>query len=87
MEAVVCNYRRSKHRQKLKHSIIKVESVKTKSDAEKFVGKQVEWVSEYGKKLIGKVQAAHGNKGAMRVIFEHGLPGQALGTKVNIKEK
>lgn len=86
MEAVVCNYRQSKHRQKLKHSIIKVKKVSSRSEAAKFVGKPVEWVSPSGKKLIGKVQAPHGNKGAMRVIFEHGLPGQALGKKVDIKE-
>ncbi len=37
------------------------------------------------KKIMGKVAAPHGNKGVLRVIFERGLPGQAIGTKVEIK--
>jgi ribosomal protein L35AE/L33A len=35
--------------------------------------------------MSGKVAASHGNSGAVRVIFETGMPGQALGQKVKIQ--
>ncbi len=53
--------------------------------AAKLVGKEVVWKSPAGKEINGKVASAHGNKGAVRVIFEKGLPGQSLTTKVEIK--
>ena len=53
--------------------------------AAKLVGKSVVWKSPKGKEINGKVASAHGNKGAVRVIFEKGMPGQSLGTKVEIK--
>jgi large subunit ribosomal protein L35Ae len=52
------------------------------------VGKKVEWHNPEGKdkKVIsGKVSVAHGGKGALRVVFERGMPGQSLGTKVKIE--
>jgi ribosomal protein L35AE/L33A len=36
------------------------------------------------KKISGKISAVHGNKGAVRAIFESGLPGQAVGGTVVI---
>ena len=33
----------------------------------------------------GKIIRDHGNRGAVRVKFEKGLPGQALGGKVEVK--
>jgi len=56
-----------------------------RADAEKFVGKNVEWKSPAGKIIKGKIAAAHGNKGVVRAIFEKGLPGQAITTEVEIK--
>lgn len=66
--------------------MIEVEGTNKREDAKKFVGKKVVWTSE-GKnktKINGKIAAAHGNKGVMRAIFEKGLPGQAIGTEVEI---
>ena len=31
-----------------------------------------------------EVRSAHGAKGAVRVLFEKGMPGQSLGTKVTV---
>jgi len=31
------------------------------------------------------VRSPHGNKGALRVLFERGMPGQAIGTKVELQ--
>ena len=87
MEAVIVNFRRGRHTQKCNHIILYTEEIKTKEEAQKFVGKEVVWKNPKGKNKVeikGKVASSHGNKGNLRAIFEKGLPGQALGTKVNI---
>ena len=63
--------------------VIIIDSVTKRGEAVKLVGKKV--VYNTGKKdMVGKVASAHGNKGALRVVFETGMPGQALGKKVKI---
>lgn len=84
MEGTVANFRQGRHTQKNKHMILLVNGVSTKEKAEKLIGKKVEWTSSAGKKLYGEIRAAHGCNGAVRAIFEHGLPGQAVGTKVKV---
>ena len=56
-----------------------------KEEAKKFAGKIVEWKSDAGKIIKGKISDSHGNKGLVRAIFDRGLPGQALNTEVEIK--
>jgi len=56
-----------------------------REEAGKLVGKTVEWKSPAGKIIKGKIAAAHGGKGLVRAIFERGLPGQAINTRVEIK--
>lgn len=85
MEAIVANFRRGKRTQKLKHMILKAAGIDDKEKAAKLVGKKVTWTSPAGKKLHGEIRAVHGNSGAVRAIFEHGLPGQSIGTKINIE--
>jgi len=58
---------------------------KNREEAGKLIGKTVEWKSESGKILAGKVSGAHGNKGLVRAIFERGLPGQAINSEITIK--
>jgi len=83
MNGTILNYRRARHHQKPNHLIIKVPGVTSKDDAAKLIGKKVTWNT--GKKdMIGKIASTHGNNGAVRAIFETGIPGQALGTKVTI---
>ncbi|MDP2749923.1 MAG: 50S ribosomal protein L35ae [Nanoarchaeota archaeon] len=87
MEGIIANYRRAKHRQTPSHIIIKVASINDKEQAMKLIGKTVSWKNPIGKagmEIKGKVAKEHGNSGAVRAIFERGLPGQAIGTKVNI---
>ena len=67
--------------------VVKPVGSKTRKDAEKFVGKKVVWKNPSGKQkkeIKGEVRTAHGNSGAVRVLFEKGIPGQALGTEVEI---
>jgi large subunit ribosomal protein L35Ae len=81
----VIQFRRGRHVVHEKHFLIEVEGISSKEEAEKLVGKAVEWKSPAGKMIKGKVSAAHGNKGVVRAIFEKGLPGQAITTEVDIK--
>ncbi len=67
-----------------RHFLIDV-GADSRKDAEKFIGKVIEWKSPAGKIITGKVSGAHGNKGLVRAIFERGLPGQAITTEVEIK--
>ena len=85
INAKVIQFRRGRHTVHERHFLIEVEGSKSRKDAEKFVGKSVEWKSSAGKIIKGKIAAAHGTKGVVRAIFEKGLPGQALTTKVEIK--
>ncbi len=84
MKAVIRNYRRGRHAQRTHHYVLVVEGVSKRADAEKLKGKIVSWKSPAGKLIKGKVAAAHGNKGAVRVILEKGLPGQALGQNAEL---
>lgn len=83
----VVQFRRGRHTVTEKHFLIELDGVSTRKDAEKFVGRNVEWTSPgKNKKVIkGKIAAPHGNKGVVRAIFERGLPGQAITTKVEVK--
>jgi large subunit ribosomal protein L35Ae len=84
MEGLITSYKRSIKRTSQKHMIIMPADTKTRADADKLLGKKV--VYNTGKKdMIGKVASAHGNKGAIRVIFETGMPGQSVGKKVSIE--
>jgi len=83
MNGIIINFRRGKHITSPNQMIIKPEGVANKEDAAKLVGKAVSYNT--GKKeMQGKVASAHGNSGAVRVIFDTGMPGQAIGQKVTV---
>jgi len=65
--------------------IVVVENVTSKEEAEKLVGKTVTWKSPADKEIKGSVRSAHGGKGAIRVAFETGMPGQSVATSVEIQ--
>lgn len=81
----VIQFRRGKKTISERHFLIEIDNVSKKEDAQKFVGKNVIWKSPAGKEIAGKIAATHGNKGVVRAIFERGLPGQAITTKVEVK--
>jgi len=84
MNGIIANYRGARHTQKDNQMII-VSDATNKEEANALVGKTVIWKSPAGKELKGKVTFAHGGKGAVRVLFETGMPGQSVGTKVDIQ--
>ena len=65
--------------------IIKVNGIETKEKAKDLLKKTVVWLTPTKKEIKGTIMKEHGNKGAVRVKFERGLPGQAIGTKVNVQ--
>lgn len=85
MQGIISNFRSSRHSQTSNQMIVVVESLKNKEEAAKLVGKKVIWKSPAGKEIKGEVRSAHGNKGALRVLFDTGMPGQAISTKVEIQ--
>jgi len=84
MEGTVVSFRRGRKTYTPKHFLIQPFGIDDRAKATKLVGKNVTWKSTTGKAILGKVAAPHGGKGIVRVIFEKGLPGQAITTKVQI---
>ena len=84
MKGVIINFRGSHKTKYFSHMIIHIENF-SKEQAKKLVGKNVVWKSPAGKEIKGVISSAHGRNGAVRAIFEKGLPGQSLGEKVEIK--
>ena len=84
MEGTISNFRRNRHTTSPNQMVVIVDGVGDKDAAAKLVGKKV--VFNTGKKdIAGEVRSSHGNKGALRVLFETGMPGQAIGQKVSIQ--
>ncbi|HJN56822.1 MAG: 50S ribosomal protein L35ae [Candidatus Woesearchaeota archaeon] len=84
MKGTIANFRSGRHTQNTSHMIISINEVTDREKAAALVGKNVSWKSPAGKEIKGKVASAHGNNGAIRVIFETGMPGQSLGNKIEI---
>ena len=84
MEGLITSFRRGKRTQTPNQIIIEVKGYENKEKAKELIGKEVVWKSPAGKEIKGKVANFHGNKGKVRVIFEKGLPGQSIATKVTI---
>ncbi|MBR9675523.1 50S ribosomal protein L35ae [Candidatus Woesearchaeota archaeon] len=84
MDAQIVSFRRGRHTQRDNQMIVASKDSKNKSDAEKLVGKKVVYTTSSGKEIAGEIASSHGNKGALRVVFETGMPGQSVGEKVKI---
>jgi len=82
MEGAIKNFKRGRKTQNTNQIIVVVKGVEKKEKASELVGKKVIWKSPAGKEIEGEVRSAHGNSGALRVLFKTGMPGQAIGTKV-----
>ena len=63
--------------------LIQFANVVSAARAGQLIGRKVVWKGE-NKKLIGKIVGFHGKNGAVRVKFKKGVPGQALGTTVEL---
>ena len=83
MEAAIVNFRGGRHTKSSNQMII--ESNLSKEKAKSLIGKKVIWMSPAKNEIKGEIKTTHGNKGCLRVHFEKGMPGQAVGTKVKIE--
>ncbi len=83
MNAKIAHFRQSKHITSGNQMIVLVDGVTSKEEASKLVGKTVTYKT--GKKdITGTVASPHGNKGALRVVFETGMPGQSIAQTVTL---
>ncbi len=79
----IVSYRMGPKTQRSKEYILKFPNVKSSREAARLIGRKIAWpVGE--RKIKGKIVALHGKKGLVRVRFRRGVPGQALGTRVEI---
>ena len=85
MEGIISNFRGGRHTKYDNQMIIKVANINAKEEAKKILGKKAVWESPAGKKIMGTISNIHGNSGAVRVLFEKGMPGQAISQKVTIE--
>jgi large subunit ribosomal protein L35Ae len=85
VKGIVIQFRRGRKTYTPRHFIIEIPGSDSKEKAAKFVGKEITWTSPAKKVISGKIAAPHGNKGNVRAIFEAGLPGQSIGTEVEVK--
>ncbi len=85
MEALISNFRLGRHTKSNNHMILLVSGIENREKASSLINKKVTWKSPSGKEIHGKIASSHGNKGAVRVIFEKGMPGQSIGKKVVIQ--
>ncbi len=85
--ARVIQFRRGRKTYTPRHFLIEIQGIDSREKATEFVGKEVIWTStgKDTKKIRGKISSAHGGNGVVRAIFEKGLPGQAIGTEVELK--
>lgn len=85
--AVIASFRGSRRLRRGNQMIVYLDNVDSREKAEKTVGKTVVWTSagKHKKQIKGKITSAHGNKGAVRVLFEKGMPGQSLGDEVKVE--
>ena len=85
MKAVISNFRQSRHTTTGNQMVVHIEGVSTREEASKLVGKKAIWASPAKREIKGDIRAAHGNSGAVRVLFEKGMPGQSVGTQIKIE--
>jgi large subunit ribosomal protein L35Ae len=82
----VIQFRQGRKTQKPRHFLIEIPGIDSREKAAEFANKKVVWKSTGKESTIisGKISSAHGRNGVVRAIFEKGLPGQAIGTDVEI---
>lgn len=83
---IIVNYRVGIRRQNPKECLIQFAHINSVSLAGQLVSRRVVW-KQGTTKLVGKIAGLHGKNGVVKVKFQKGVPGQALGTNVELLEK
>jgi large subunit ribosomal protein L35Ae len=79
----IMNYRIGIRTQMSRECLVRFTNIISAARAEQLIGQKVLWKGE-NKKLTGKIMGFHGKNGVVRVRFKKGVPGQALGTTVEL---
>jgi large subunit ribosomal protein L35Ae len=79
----IINYRIGIRTQYSRECLIQFNGVDSAAQAGRLLGQKVVWKGEK-RKLIGKIIGLHGKNGTVRAKFRKGVPGQALGTTVEL---
>ena len=79
----IVNYRTGPKAQYSRQCLIELETIDSASLAGKLVGQKVTWKSG-NNKFVGRIMSTHGRNGMVIVRFTHGVPGQAIGTRVEL---
>ena len=79
----ITNYRIGIKSQTSNECLIEFEGLTSKAVAGKLIGQKVTWKG-INSILTGQVMSTHGRNGMVRVRFRRGVPGQAVGTKVEL---
>ena len=86
MKATLLSYRRGRHTQTPNQLLVGIEGCESKAMASRFIGRRVVWKSPAGKEIFGRITQPHGTRGVLRARFSRGLPGDALGSRVEVME-
>jgi ribosomal protein L35AE/L33A len=79
----IVNYRIGLRTQNPKECLIQFAHITSASRACQLISRKVIW--EQGtRKIIGKIAGSHGRNGVVKVKFQKAVPGQALGTTVEL---
>jgi len=85
MQALITSFKRGRHTITGNQAVAVIDGVETREAAKELIGKSIVWKSSAGKELKGEIRSPHGNKGAVRVLWERVMPGQALGTRCDVE--
>ena len=77
------NYRIGIRTQMSRECLIQFTDVANAAEAGQLIGRKVIWKGQ-NKKFVGEIVGFHGKNGTVRVKFKKGVPGQALGTIVEL---
>ncbi len=79
----ITNYKVGMEKQNTHECLIRFENVNSVPLASRLIKRKVVWTQ--GKlKFVGKIAGLHGKNGIVVVKFRKGVPGQALGTNVEL---
>ena len=79
----IMNYRIGIRTQMSDECLIQFTDVISAAKAGHLLGRKVVWKGEK-RNLVGKIVGFHGKNGTVRVKFKRGVPGQAIGTTVEL---
>ena len=79
----IVNYRIGIRTQKSDECLIQFTSVPDRAGSGQLVGRKVTWTNA-NTKFTGKIVGSHGKNGVVIARFKKGVPGQAIGARVEL---